>query len=379
MPDFSFLACAVYFYKMFKAPRISSWIRIKSLKYPLNRSVSFVTSIISPCMEDHTFEALSLSWDHPLLPVVVIGGATASGKTSLALDIAAHRNACIINGDAFQLYRDIPYISAQPDIKVQQEYPHFLYGVLSPNEQASVGWWLLRATKAIFDSQRAGKIPILVGGSGMYLKRLIEGIAPIPSINTLWMQNLVQEYEHKSLISLWQRVVDVDPDMASWLKPTDTQRVLRAYAVLEQTGKPISYYQKLPPMRYLSDKQSILCWTVIIPDRPILYSRINQRLALMLSSGHAQEEIETLINKGVTLDDPIAQAIGVREFFEASQNKVSWSTALQQAQLRTRHYAKRQCTWFRHQWNGQEVDYVGQGALSTKVILDALGRNLDNQ
>lgn len=288
-------------------------------------------------------------------PIIVICGPTASGKSHIALSIAQERHSVIINADSMQVYREIPVLSAQPTLDEQQDVPHKLYGVFPASEPCSVVRWIDMAKKAIDETHSLGRIPILVGGTGLYLKSLMYGIAEIPDIpsevrsNT---QDLLKEVGNDMFHAM---LAEKDPVMAVKIQPGDSQRMLRAYEVVEHTGTSLNIWQNMPT-NALYPEESFLA-LFINPEREILYESCDSRFLMMIENG-AIDEVMELDQQGYDTDLPAMKALGVPQLLEYIHGDTVLHTAISQAQKATRNYAKRQVTWFRHQLpNVVEVSY----------------------
>jgi tRNA dimethylallyltransferase len=265
---------------------------------------------------------------------VVIYGATASGKSELALRLANElKAALIINADSMQVYRDIPIITAQP----QELSGHHLYGFIKPDDHSfSVAKWLSLVAEIV---NSTSLIPIIVGGTGMYISNLINGLTQIPSIPLDITQKLIREMKLYGLPHLFTRLTTLDPLAAS--KISDPQRIIRALAVYEATGQPISHWQKCN-LKYIDSSKIMKIW--VKPQRDILYERINSRFIKMLDTG-VIDEVELVMQQYKTYP----KAIGLQEIGMYIENKLSKEQMITLSQVRSRNYAKRQETWFKNQ------------------------------
>lgn len=281
--------------------------------------------------------------------MLILGGPTASGKSYLANVIAKKYDGVIINADAMQVYREIPIITAQPTKEEQATIPHALYGVLSVHETCSATKWLAMAKDAIDTAHRAGKLPIVVGGTGLYLKTLMEGLSPIPDIAPEIRKHVRQQCRDMGNVAFHALLMSQDPIMAERLPVGDTQRIIRAMEVIEQTGKSLAEWQALPPTPLYSPD----CFHTLFihPEREILYRNCNARFISMTEQG-ALDEIEVLDALALDTGLPAMKALGVPELLSFLHGEYSQEEAITKAQQSTRHYAKRQVTWFRHQLKG---------------------------
>lgn len=301
------------------------------------------------------------------ISVLVIHGPTASGKSTAALELAQQFNAEIINGDSMQVYGHLEILTARPTVADCAQVPHHLYGVLHGNDRGSLGWWYEQACKTIDAIHAQGKLPLVVGGTGLYLRALSQGISRIPDISDQ-TREAVRALGGES--DLYDRVLRCDPQIAGVLRPQDSQRLLRAMEVMMETGKSIYQWQK--------ENHKIATYNIhalaIIPDRSVLYQRINERLLVMSKTG-AVEEVKELLSQGIRADSPIMKAVGIREFMQFIQGHISIEQAIEKAQQTTRNYAKRQLTWLRHQPDLCQIFQSNQDIFAPQalaVITDAL-------
>ena len=220
---------------------------------------------------------------------ILIAGATASGKSALALALAEKFNGCIINADSMQVYDTLNVLTARPPKEDLRRAPHRLFGHVPVAAPYSVGQWQAEALATIDEAQEKGQRPILVGGTGLYFKSLIEGLADIPDIPDNVRDGLRARLDSDGLAALYAELQSVDGVLAERLPPTDTQRILRGLEVFEATGEPLSQWQKQLQKPPLTD----YCGILLMPDRDWLYARCNARYEVMLAAG-AQQEVEEL-------------------------------------------------------------------------------------
>jgi tRNA dimethylallyltransferase len=295
-------------------------------------------------------------------PILILSGPTASGKSALALDVGRKIDAVIINCDSKQVYSEIPIITAQPSLEEQAEIPHDLYGVISSAEDCSVGRWLDMAKATIDTAHAQGKVPLLVGGTGMYIKTLTEGIPRMPDIDETIRQEarqLMQEIGAEQMHKILQKD---DPDMAARLEKNDSQRITRAYEVLKQTGKSLLWWQERPKQPLYPENAFRKFF--LSPERQQVYDNCNTRFEKMLQSG-VMEEIGHLDKMQLPPDLPAMKAHGVPELLAYLHGQMTLENAINQAQQNTRHYIKRQFTWFRHQMKDAVV--LGDDALGVMI------------
>lgn len=275
-----------------------------------------------------------------LAKVTVIGGPTASGKSSVACQLAQDRNGIILNGDSLQVYAGMEVITDQPSYQTQKDIPHRLYGFLDPTHTYSAGLWLSDVQREIEQSHQQGLLPIVVGGTGFYLKALLEGVSPIPPIDPQVRQDLLMgDASQEELYGELQRV---DPVFAKRIHPHDRQRTMRGLEVYEGTGKALSLWQEQKPTPPAYEFETIL----LMPPKEDLHAKIETRVNAMLAKG-VLEEVESLLPQ--PLSPTALKAIGLREFGAYLEGGCSLEEAKELTVLHTCQYAKRQRTWFRHQ------------------------------
>lgn len=277
---------------------------------------------------------------------VLIAGPTASGKSALALTLAERVGGVVVNTDSMQVYRDLRIITARPGAAETARVPHLLYGHVDAAENYSVGSFLRDAAAALEEARAQGRIPIFAGGSGLYFKALIAGLAAIPpippEIRAAVRARLAACGPAPLHAALWRR----DPVAAARLRPADRTRIARALEVVEATGRSITDWRKqgLPPPLDAARTAKIF----LAPDRAALYQRIDARFDAMLSAG-ALDEVRALAARGLDPLLPAMKAHGVPWLVRHLAGEISLALAAAQAKKDTRHYAKRQFTWFRHQ------------------------------
>jgi tRNA dimethylallyltransferase len=274
--------------------------------------------------------------------LALIAGPTASGKTAYALHLAKSRNIVIINADSAQVYSDLPVLSAQPTPEEQANVPHLLFGYLDGTTACSAARWATDAKVAIAAAHAAGSLPVLVGGTGLYLRTLLDGIAPIPEVNA----NIRAEIRKLPVADAYARLQKQDAIMAAQLGPNDSSRICRALEVVESTGRSIAEWRK-EKAGGVADMVE-LHPLILLPPREWLYARCDQRFDNMIESG-AVGEVETLLARDLPTDAPVMRAIGVPEISAMLAGKMRRAEAIQRGKIATRQYAKRQFTWFRNQ------------------------------
>jgi tRNA dimethylallyltransferase len=277
-------------------------------------------------------------------PAIIIAGPTASGKSTLALQLAENLNGAVINADSIQCYRDLRIITARPDAAAEQRAPHRLYGFLDAAERGSAGRWRALALQEIGAATKAGRLPILAGGSGLYLRALTEGLAPVPQIPEEIRQEAVGLHRGLGGVRFRERLAELDPISALRLVPGEKQRLIRAFEVVRATGTPISAWQRRAAPRAGVRFAMLL----LAPPRDRLYAACDQRFARMIEEG-AVAEATALAERGLDPDLPAMKAVGLPELLSHLRGEMALGEAIAAAQRATRRYAKRQTTWFRHQ------------------------------
>jgi tRNA dimethylallyltransferase len=282
--------------------------------------------------------------------VILIAGPTASGKSAAALGVARQLEdvggGVIINADSMQVYEELEIITARPDARDMSQAPHRLYGVLSGSERCSVARWRDMAVAEIVKAHLQGRWPILVGGTGLYFKVLMEGIAEIPEIPQSVTDDMTRHHVAIGAEAFHAELAERDPDSADRIRPSDKQRLIRAAGVLAATGKTLGQWQAEGkenggldlPMHRLA----------LMPPREVLYGRCDARLQAMFYGG-AQEEVRALNEMKLDPSLPIMKAVGVPEILRYQAGEIDAETAVSTAQQSTRRYAKRQMTWIRNQ------------------------------
>ena len=275
--------------------------------------------------------------------MALIAGPTASGKSALALALAATRPATIINADALQVYRDLRVLTARPSVEEEQQAPHHLFGHV---DAADTGYnaarWAAEAEAAVFATIAEGRLPILVGGTGLYIRTLLDGIAPLPPIEPA----VRAEVRALPVAEAHAALTREDPAAAARLRPSDTTRVARALEVVRSTGRPLSDWQA--HRKGGIGERIRLAPLILLPDRDRLRARCDARLEAMWPEAVA--EVSALLARAdVPADAPIRRAIGVPEITAFLSGETTAPEALAATQAATRQYAKRQVTWLRHQ------------------------------
>ena len=294
-------------------------------------------------------------------PLALIAGPTASGKSALALELAKARNGVIINADSAQLYRDLPILSAAPSAEDRAAADHRLYGVRDGAAPCSAADWAALARAEIASVHAASRLPILVGGTGLYIRTLLDGIAPVPSIDPAIRDTI----RNRPVADNYADLLRSDPEAAARLNPADTTRIARALEVVRSSGKPLSYWQQQRDGGIIDTVD--LKPLILLPPRPWLYQRCDQRFAAMIEQG-AVDEVRRLLARGLDPNLPVMRAIGVAEIASDSADIVTLG------QQSTRRYAKRQYTWFANQppahWPRTLAAYDARSANHALALLD---------
>ena len=275
-------------------------------------------------------------------PVALIAGPTASGKSELALRLAERTGGAVINADSAQIYRDLPILSAAPSAADRKRAEHLLYGIRDGAEPCSAADWAELARAEIDRLHREGRLPILAGGTGLYLRTLLDGIAPVPPIDP----QIRAEVRAAGVAENLAALAPLDPVAAATLNPGDTTRIARALEVVWSTGRTLAHWQQ---QREGGIGDAIdLKALILLPPRGWLHERCDLRFATMVKQG-ALEEVQSLLERGLDPDLPVMRAIGVRELATHLRGERTIEQAVAAGQLATRQYAKRQYTWFAHQ------------------------------
>jgi tRNA dimethylallyltransferase len=273
---------------------------------------------------------------------VVIAGPTASGKSCFGVELAKRIDGEIVNADALQLYVDLQILSARPTLPDMQGITHHLYGTWDGCAAASAAQWRDVAMATLRQIWQQQRVPIIIGGTGLYLRTLLDGIAPIPDIPPVLREAVRAMPVPQRAAALMLE----DPNMAATLNPNDSQRLARALEVVRATGRSLRSYHG-PQADGLTQTARVIT-TRLLPDRALLYARCDARLDQMLADG-ALEEVRRLATRQLPADLPAMKAVGVPEFLAHVRGEIDLATALAAAKRATRHYVKRQYTWFRNQ------------------------------
>lgn len=277
---------------------------------------------------------------------ILIAGPTASGKSAVALALARELDGAVVNADAMQVYRDLHIVTARPEAEMEAIVPHRLYGHVNAAERYSAGRWLAEVRAVIGDLAAEGRWAIVTGGTGLYFKALTEGLADIPAVDAQiekrWRDRLAEE----GPAALHEALERADPQGAASIRASDSQRLVRALAVLETTGRPLHAFHGEGAAGAMPRR------LVVMPERAVLYERIEARFDAMVAKG-ALSEVEALGARRLDHNLPAMKAIGVSELSRHLAGELSLADAIKEAKTRSRRYAKRQMTWIR----GQMADW----------------------
>lgn len=299
-------------------------------------------------------------------PLIVLTGPTAVGKTKLSLDLAEAVNGSIISADSVQVYRGLDIGSDKLPVEERRGIPHYLIDVLDPDEDFNVWRFQQMAKEAMEEIWSQGRIPILAGGTGFYIQAVLRDIdfteEDGPSDERSALEKLAAD---KGSAYLYHMLQETDPAAAEAIHPNNVRRVIRALEFHEKTGELISAHNEEQKMR-----KSPYCFLyfVLNQDRNVLYERINSRVDSMISRG-LEDEIRGLVAHGITKDSPSMKALGYREMFPYLEGRCTMEEAAEQIKLDTRHFAKRQLTWFRREESVIWVDKEDFGG-DSRAILD---------
>ncbi len=278
---------------------------------------------------------------------VVVAGPTASGKSELALRLAERFDGIIINADSMQLYRELRILTARPGAAAEARSPHRLYGILPAAEAGSVATWRRLALAEVEAAWAGGHLPILVGGTGLYLHALYRGLAPVPVVPPSVVSEATALHAELGPKAFHRALADRDPEMAAKLLPSDRQRLVRAFSVMAATGRSLAAWQAMSPSGTF---EAPLATIHLNPPRSEIYARCNARFNAMVQDG-ALDEVAALVTLGLDPGLPAMKALGVAPLNRHLRREITLAEAIADGQQATRRYAKRQMTWFRHRLN----------------------------
>lgn len=285
--------------------------------------------------------------------IVVIGGPTAGGKSEIALQIAREFGGAVINADSMQVYQELKIVTARPDDAALSAAPHRLYGILPARERCSAGRWRRLALDEIAAAGGAGRLPIVVGGTGLYIKALLDGIAETPDIPEERVQKVTAWLDEAGLEAGRERLRAVDPATAGRLAAIDRQRLVRALSVFEHTGRPLSAWSA----QGIRESAIRAFRIAAMPPRERLYPRIDVRFASMVDAG-AIDEVLRLDALRLDPSLPAMKAVGVPQILAHLRGETDRTAMIAQGQTATRRYAKRQFTWFGRQYRSPDAVFA---------------------
>ena len=301
--------------------------------------------------------------------IIVIAGPTASGKTSLSLELALRAGGEIVSADSMQIYRGMDIGTAKATTAERALIPHHMIDVVSPEENYSVARYVEDAARCCEDILSRGKIPVIVGGTGLYIDSLLSGRSFAENSDSGLREELEAQYDTLGGEAMLERLSKVDPERAALLSPNDRRRIVRSIEIFELTGLTISEHDamtRLIPPRYEA-RRIVLGYR----DRQELYSRINTRVDMMMSAG-LKDEVSLLLSSGISSDSTAMQAIGYKELGLCLKGELSEEDAVELIKLRSRRYAKRQITWFSHWEDAHPI--LWDGGSDIPGALDYLNR-----
>ncbi len=280
------------------------------------------------------------------MDAILITGPTASGKSALAVELAKRHDGVVINADSMQVYDTLRVLTARPSDEDMQGVPHYLYGHVPAATAYSTGAWLRDVTELLPQLRAEGRLPVFVGGTGLYFKALTGGLSDMPAIPEDIRTRLRARLIDEGGAVLHAELAARDADVAATLNPQDGQRIVRALEVLEATGRSIAELQgRSGPVVIDPDRARKI---VVLPERAVLHDRINRRFELMLAEG-AADEVSALLALSPAPEMPVMKAIGVSQIAAMLDGAMSREDVLEKGAAATRQYAKRQMTWFRNQ------------------------------
>ncbi|WP_173517133.1 tRNA (adenosine(37)-N6)-dimethylallyltransferase MiaA [Ensifer sesbaniae] len=277
---------------------------------------------------------------------ILITGPTASGKSALAVELARRHDGVVVNADSMQVYDTLRLLTARPDDRDMGGVEHYLYGHVPAAAAYSTGAWVREAQALVARLRQEGRLPVFVGGTGLYFKALTGGLSDMPEIPAAIRERLRERLKAEGPEALHRALSAEDPETAATLNVGDGQRIARALEVVEATGRPIRFFQRQNgPMIVDPDRAEKY---VVLPERKLLHDRINRRFALMLAGG-AIDEVRALLSLDLPPEMPVMKAIGVSQIAALLRGELGEAEVIEMGAAATRQYAKRQMTWFRNQ------------------------------
>ncbi len=282
-------------------------------------------------------------------PVVLLAGPTASGKSALAIVLAQAIGGTVVNADSMQVYRELRVLTARPSPAQERLVPHRLYGTLSAAEACSAARWRALAVAEIDAAQGAGRVPVVVGGTGLYFRALTDGLALVPTVPAPIRARARELHADIGGAAFKARLAERDSAGARRIHGGDSQRLIRAWEVIEATGRSLSDWQARAPATTLD---APVLAAMMVPDRAELHAACDRRVEAMLANG-ALDEVAALDALGLDDHLPVMKALGLPALRRHLRGDLSRDQATRAVQQATRNYAKRQMTWFRHQMRAQ--------------------------
>ena len=280
------------------------------------------------------------------IDAILITGPTASGKSALAVELARAHGGVVVNADSMQVYDTLRVLTARPSEADMEGIPHHLYGHVTAAQAYSTGVWLREAALLVERLREEGRMPVFVGGTGLYFKALTGGLSDMPGIPPEIRSRLRERLLAEGAEALHRELADRDGAVAETLNPQDGQRIVRALEVIEATGQSIAAFQgRAGPIVIDRDRARKI---VVLPDRALLHERINSRFEKMLAMG-AADEVRALLALELPPEMPVMKAIGVSQIAAMLKGEMTREDVLETGAAATRQYAKRQMTWFRNQ------------------------------
>ncbi|TBZ52720.1 tRNA (adenosine(37)-N6)-dimethylallyltransferase MiaA [Rhizobium leguminosarum] len=277
---------------------------------------------------------------------ILITGPTASGKSALAVELAKRHDGVVVNADSMQVYDTLRVLTARPSEEEMQGVPHHLYGHVPAGAAYSTGGWLWDVSALLPTLRAAGRLPVFVGGTGLYFKALTGGLSDMPEIPEALRKALRSRLLEEGPDGLYAELAVADPAMAASLNRQDGQRIVRALEVMKSTGRSIADFQGQSGLVIIDAAQARKI--VVLPDRAVLHQRINGRFEKMLQQG-AEDEVRALLALDLPAEAPVMKAIGVSQITAMVRGEMTRDEVLEKGAAATRQYAKRQMTWFRNQ------------------------------
>ncbi|MBY5811678.1 tRNA (adenosine(37)-N6)-dimethylallyltransferase MiaA [Rhizobium leguminosarum] len=277
---------------------------------------------------------------------ILITGPTASGKSALAVELARRHDGAVVNADSMQVYDTLRVLTARPSEEEMQGVPHHLYGHVPADAAYSTGAWLRDVTALLPTLRAAGRLPVFVGGTGLYFKALTGGLSDMPEVPKALREKLRARLVEEGPDGLHAELAEADPAMAASLNRQDGQRIVRALEVVKATGQSIAGFQSRSGPVVIDAAEAFKI--VVLRDRAVLHQRINGRFEKMLQQG-AEDEVRALLALDLPAEAPVMKAIGVSQITAMVRGEMTRDEVLEKGAAATRQYAKRQMTWFRNQ------------------------------